>query len=153
MGLPISNQFEMTERMTVLNGGKTLQIEYIMTDPVNWKGEWHNTKRWIREDYSDVPEVECLPSLNANLPSTQSGTSPPRSRKRTASHLLRLLPGRRRWGPAGRALFSGSLKAGCAPVAGVAGQASSCAPGCLPSTPQWCSGDEARHASGQNTVQ
>ncbi len=31
------------------------------------------TKRWIREDYSDVPEVECLPNLNANLPSTEAG--------------------------------------------------------------------------------
>jgi hypothetical protein len=73
MGLPISDQFEMIERMKLLDGGKSLQIEYIMTDPENWKGEWRNTKRWIREDYSDVPEVECLPNLNANLPSTKAG--------------------------------------------------------------------------------
>jgi hypothetical protein len=73
MGLPISDQFEMIERVKLLDGGKRLQIEYVMTDPVNWQGEWRNTKRWIREDYSDVPEVECLPNLNANLPSTQAG--------------------------------------------------------------------------------
>jgi hypothetical protein len=73
MGLPISDQFEMTERMRLLDKGKTLQIEYTMTDPKNWKGEWHNTKRFLRMDYSDVPEVECLPNLNENLPSTEKG--------------------------------------------------------------------------------
>ncbi|MGH8141352.1 MAG: hypothetical protein ACREU2_02350 [Steroidobacteraceae bacterium] len=69
-GLPISDQFEITERMRLLDHGKTLQIEYIMTDPKNWKGEWRSTKRWTREDYSDIPEVECLPNLNQNLPGT-----------------------------------------------------------------------------------
>jgi hypothetical protein len=75
MGLPISDQFEMTERMKLLDQGKTLQIEYIMTDPKNWKGEWRSTHRWLRSDYSDVPEVECLPNLNENLPSTEKGHS------------------------------------------------------------------------------
>jgi len=72
-GIPISDQFEMTERVTLLDKGMTLQIEYTMTDPKNWKGEWKSTKRWMREDYSDVPEVECLPNLNENLPSTEKG--------------------------------------------------------------------------------
>ena len=63
----------MTERVTLLDKGMTLQIEYTMTDPKNWKGEWKSTKRWMREDYSDVPEVECLPNLNENLPSTEKG--------------------------------------------------------------------------------
>ncbi|HTV51244.1 MAG TPA: hypothetical protein VME21_08645 [Steroidobacteraceae bacterium] len=73
MGLPISDEFHITERMKLLDGGKTLQIETIMTDPKNWKGEWRHTHRWLRVDYSDVPEVECLPNLNENLPSTQKG--------------------------------------------------------------------------------
>jgi hypothetical protein len=72
-GIPVSDQFEMTERVTLLDKGMTLQIEYTMTDPKNWKGEWKSTKRWMREDYSDVPEVECLPNLNENLPSTEKG--------------------------------------------------------------------------------
>ncbi len=72
-GLPLSDQFEITEKYRLLDKGKTLEIQYTMTDPVNWKGEWHNTKHFIREDYSDVPEVECLPNLNANLPSTEKG--------------------------------------------------------------------------------
>ena len=39
----------MTERITLLDKGMTLQIEYTMTDPKNWKGEWHSTKRWMRD--------------------------------------------------------------------------------------------------------
>jgi hypothetical protein len=72
-GIPISDQFEMTERFTMLEGGKTLQIDYTMTDPKMWKGEWKSTKRWLRMDESDIPEVECLPNLNKNLPSTVEG--------------------------------------------------------------------------------
>ncbi|MEO8309023.1 MAG: hypothetical protein ABI616_13390 [Pseudomonadota bacterium] len=72
-GIPISDQFEMTERMTMLDGGKTLQIDYTMIDPKMWKGEWKNTKRFLRMDESDIPEVECLPNLNKNLPSTSEG--------------------------------------------------------------------------------
>jgi hypothetical protein len=72
-GIPISDQFEMTERFTMLDDGKTLQIDYTMTDPKMWKGEWKSTKRWLRMDESDIPEVECLPNLNKNLPSTVEG--------------------------------------------------------------------------------
>jgi hypothetical protein len=72
-GLPISDEFEITERITLINGGKTLQTEFIMTDPQNWKGEWRNTKRWNRQDYSDINEVHCLANLNEHLPSTEKG--------------------------------------------------------------------------------
>jgi hypothetical protein len=71
-GIPISDEFEMTERVQLLDKGMTLQIEYTMTDPKNWKGEWKNTKRWMRVDYSDISEVECLPNLNKDLPSTDT---------------------------------------------------------------------------------
>ncbi len=72
-GIPISEQFRVQERMRMLEKGEILEIEYIMTDPVNWVGEWHNTKQWLRTDTTDIGEVECLPDLNDNLPSTQSG--------------------------------------------------------------------------------
>lgn len=72
-GLPISDQFHMVEKYTMLDHGKMLQVKYIMTDPKEWEGKWTSTKRFIREDYSDIPEVECLPNLNANLPSTPQG--------------------------------------------------------------------------------
>ena len=72
-GLPISDQFEIVERITMEEGGTMLRIDYTMTDPKMWKGEWKNTKRFIRKDYSDIPESECLPNLNQNLPSTEAG--------------------------------------------------------------------------------
>ncbi len=71
--LPLSDQFEIVERYRLQDQGKTLEVQYTLTDPQNWKGEWHSTKHFIREDDSDVPEVECLPNLNANLPSTEKG--------------------------------------------------------------------------------
>ena len=71
-GIPVSDEFEMVERIQLLDEGKTLQIEYTMTDPRNWKGEWKNTRRWLRVDYSDISEVECLPNLNKDLPSTDT---------------------------------------------------------------------------------
>jgi hypothetical protein len=72
-GIPISEKFHMQERIRLLENGEVLEIEHIMTDPVNWVGEWRNTKRWLRVDTTDINEVECLPDLNDNLPSTQAG--------------------------------------------------------------------------------
>ena len=72
-GIPISEEFRVQERLKLLENGEILQIEYTMTDPVNWVGEWHNTKQWLRVDYTDIGEVECLPDLNDNRPSTQAG--------------------------------------------------------------------------------
>jgi hypothetical protein len=37
-GIPISEEFRVQERMKLLENGEVLEIEYIMTDPVNWKG-------------------------------------------------------------------------------------------------------------------
>jgi hypothetical protein len=72
-GIPISEDFRVQERMRMLENGEMLEIEYVMTDPNNWVGEWRNTKRWLRIDNTDIGEVECLPDLNDNLPSTQAG--------------------------------------------------------------------------------
>jgi hypothetical protein len=72
-GIPISEKFEVTERIKMINGGKTMQIEYIMTDPDVWKGEWRNTKTWDRQDYSDINEVECIAANNDHLPGTDRG--------------------------------------------------------------------------------
>ena len=73
MGIPISDQLHIVERITLADQGHTLVDEFTMTDPDMWQGEWKSTKRWIREDHSDIPENECLPNLNANLPSTEEG--------------------------------------------------------------------------------
>ncbi|MEO6151587.1 MAG: hypothetical protein ABIT09_03045 [Croceibacterium sp.] len=72
-GLPVGEKFHMVERIKLLNAGQVLEIEYIMTDPDNWKGEWHNTKRWDRVPEADIGEVECTEARNANLPGTDRG--------------------------------------------------------------------------------
>ncbi|HEY1124422.1 MAG TPA: hypothetical protein VGE65_02225, partial [Sphingobium sp.] len=64
-----------TERITLLEGGKRMQVEYIMTDPQNWEGEWRNTKQFTRQDYTDIGEVECVLANNAHLPGTELGNS------------------------------------------------------------------------------
>ncbi|MBO9669923.1 MAG: hypothetical protein J7485_05350 [Sphingobium sp.] len=73
IGLPISDQFKIVERIRMVDRGNTLEIEYIMTDPANWKGEWRNTKRWNRVLEADIGEVECTEARNANLPGTDRG--------------------------------------------------------------------------------
>jgi len=73
VGLPISEEFQIVERIKMVNSGNTLEIEYIMTDPKMWKGEWRNTKRWDRVLESDIGEVECTEARNANLPGTDRG--------------------------------------------------------------------------------
>lgn len=74
-GIPISEDFKVVERMRLTEGGKALEIEYIMTDPNGWVGEWRNKKRWLRLDRTDIAQVDCLPDLNDNIPSTQAGRS------------------------------------------------------------------------------
>ncbi len=74
-GIPISDEFEIVERIKLLEGGRRMQVEYIMTDPQNWEGEWRNTKSFTRQDYTDIGEVECILANNAHLPGTDLGNS------------------------------------------------------------------------------
>jgi hypothetical protein len=73
IGIPVSEDFQIVERIKLVNQGNTLEIEYIMTDPKMWKGEWRNTKRWDRVLESDIGEVECTEARNADLPGTNRG--------------------------------------------------------------------------------
>jgi len=50
----------------------TFEVEYTMTDPKNWVGDWKFTKRFNRKDDTDITEVHCLPDLNSHLPATSS---------------------------------------------------------------------------------
>jgi hypothetical protein len=72
-GIPISDEFAMTERIRLLDGGKVMEIEYAMTDPQMWAGEWRSTKRFSRQDYTDINEANCILAYNANLPGTDLG--------------------------------------------------------------------------------
>ena len=70
--IPASDALHIVERMRLIDGGQTLEIEYAMTDPKSWEGEWKMTKRWRRTDDRDIAEVSCLPDLNDHMPSTRS---------------------------------------------------------------------------------
>ena len=71
-GIPASEELHIVERIRLINNGQTLEIEYTLTDPKSWVGDWKMTKRWRRVDERDIAEVSCLPDLNQHMPSTQS---------------------------------------------------------------------------------
>ena len=72
--IPASDKLHIVERMRLTNNGRVLEIEYTMTDPKNWEGEWKMTKRWNRVDDVDITEVECWPDLNDHIRSTSSSS-------------------------------------------------------------------------------
>ena len=83
MGIPIDDQFHMIERINLLNGGKTMRIKYIMTDPTMWEGEWTSTKDFLREDNTDINEAECILQYNEHLPGTELGSEKAEERGQT----------------------------------------------------------------------
>jgi hypothetical protein len=74
-GIPASDALRIVERVRMINDGKTLQIDYTLTDPKSFAGEWKYTKRWNRVDDRDIAEVTCLPELNEHMPTTRSGAN------------------------------------------------------------------------------
>jgi len=69
--IPASDQLRVVERIRMLDDD-TLEIEFTMTDPKGWVGEWQTTKLFERHHEVDIAEVQCLPDLNENLPATSS---------------------------------------------------------------------------------
>ena len=72
-GIPISDEFRLVERIRLLEDGSVMEVDYTMTDPQNWRGEWRSTKRFNRQDYTDVNEANCILAYNENLPGTDLG--------------------------------------------------------------------------------
>lgn len=71
-GIPASDALHIVERIKMQNQGKRLEIEFTLTDPKGWVGDWKLTKHWDRVDDRDIAEVECLPDLNEHMPSVHS---------------------------------------------------------------------------------
>jgi hypothetical protein len=71
-GIPASDALHVVERIKMQNQGKRLEIEFTLTDPKSWVGDWKLTKHWDRVDNRDISEVECLPDLNEHMPSVHS---------------------------------------------------------------------------------
>ena len=72
--IPASDKLHIIERIRMINNGAALEIEFTMTDPKSWEGEWKMTKRWKRVDDTDITEVECLQDLNDHIRSTSSSS-------------------------------------------------------------------------------
>jgi hypothetical protein len=70
MAIPAGGQLRIIERIRLNDETDQLEIEYIMTDPEHWAGEWRHTKYFNRVDDVDIAEVSCLPNLNENMLST-----------------------------------------------------------------------------------
>ena len=71
-GIPATDALHIVERVKMIDGGKTLSIEYTLSDPKSWEGEWKMTKRFRRIDDQDITEASCLPDLNEHMLSTKS---------------------------------------------------------------------------------
>lgn len=69
-GVPISDKFHVIEKISLSEDGQTMEIEYTMTDPEIWEGEWLSKKIYHRKDAVDFVEVHCLPDLNEGIIST-----------------------------------------------------------------------------------
>ena len=65
--IPAGEKLHIVERFRMVNDGKQLEIEFTMTDPDNWEGEWKSTKRFNRVVDVDIQEVSCLPDLNQHI--------------------------------------------------------------------------------------
>jgi hypothetical protein len=70
--IPASDELHIVERFRLIDDGNGLEIEYTMTDPKSWVGEWNVTKWFDRVHDVDISEVECLPDLNDYMSSTRS---------------------------------------------------------------------------------
>jgi len=72
ISIPAGEQLTIVERIRLNTETDQLEIEYTMTDPEYWIGEWTHTKYFNRVNDVDIAEVSCLPNLNENMLSTRS---------------------------------------------------------------------------------
>lgn len=68
-GIPGSDKLHVVERYRMIEAGKALEVEFKMTDPDNWKGEWVSTKRYDLNDRADIEEHGCIYEQESKLPS------------------------------------------------------------------------------------
>jgi len=72
LGIPASDALRIVERIRMLEGGNRLEIQFTLTDPKVFEGDWVMTKFWNRVTDRDIAEVECLPDLNEHMPTVTS---------------------------------------------------------------------------------
>jgi hypothetical protein len=75
--VPLSEKFRIVERIRSIDGGDRLSIEFTMSDPDNWEGDWVVTKTFRRQERMDFVESPCLPNTNEGLPAMQEEYTAP----------------------------------------------------------------------------
>jgi hypothetical protein len=68
-GVPASTRLRVVERYTMARDGRGLDVQFTMTDPVNWEGDWVSAKQFLREDRTDIEEHVCILEQMQRLPS------------------------------------------------------------------------------------
>ena len=71
-GIPAGPKLHIVERYRMVEGGEAFEVEFAMTDPDNWEGEWKNTKRFVRQERTDIEEHVCIYEQMRALPSFES---------------------------------------------------------------------------------
>lgn len=66
-GVPVSEQLKIVERYRKLSAN-AFEVRFTFTDPVNWVGDWVNTKRYERTA-DEAAEAECILADMMKLPS------------------------------------------------------------------------------------
>ena len=64
--IPAGEQLHIVERFRLLPAAKQAQIEYLMTDPEHWEGEWKSTKRFNR--VNDAISGSVVPAGSERAP-------------------------------------------------------------------------------------
>ena len=70
-GIPIGTQGRVEERWRLINDGNTIEIEFRMTDPEHWVGEWVDYKYWDRTNGTDIAEANCIAAQDGVLAGPQ----------------------------------------------------------------------------------
>jgi hypothetical protein len=67
-GIPASTKLHVIERYTLSADRNSLELEFKMTDPDNWVGEWVSRKHYARDDHADIEEHICIYEEESKLP-------------------------------------------------------------------------------------
>lgn len=59
-GVPMGEAAKVQERYRLLNDGNTIAVEFVLTDPDNWVGEWIDVKFYDRVLKTDIEEASCI---------------------------------------------------------------------------------------------